>query len=341
MIKVGIIGGTGYTAQELLRLLYMHPHVKVEFLTSRETGNSIDELYPNLTGCYDLPLVQYSPALFDTVDVVFIALPHGLSAEIVQDALQYPVKIIDLGADFRFEIREMYQDWYKIDAPKDELLSQALYGLPELHREQIKGKKLIANPGCYVTCSILTLAPVVKNKLVAPNSIIVDAKSGVSGAGRNLKINNLFFECNESLTPYNINGHRHTPEIEKELQKLTDEPIVISFTPHLVPMNRGIIVTAYAQLSKDITEEELRALYHEFYSNEYFVKVVNQPPSTKHVKGSNQTHIYVSIDKRTNRLIAVGALDNLVKGASGQAVQNMNILFGFDEKLGLDQIGVL
>ena len=340
MISVGIVGATGYTGEELLRLLYSHPNVQVKFITSRDAGVNIEEHYPNLTGFYDMTLVQYNKSLLKDVDVIFIALPHGHAEPIVLDALEAGIKVIDLGADFRFDDPDLYEAWYHIPAPKKELLSQAIYGLPELHRDKIKTAQLIGNPGCYVTCSILTLAPAIANDLIDFNSIIIDAKSGISGAGRAAKLGSHFVECNENMHPYNIGTHRHTGEIEKELSLLANERLTLSFTPHLTPMSRGILSTCYGTIKRNISLDEIKNLYLDFYKEEGFVKVLSGIPQTKFVKGSNLCHIHVDLDERTNRLIAVGAIDNLMKGASGQAVQNMNIMFGLDEKTALDTIPI-
>lgn len=339
MVNVGVVGATGYAGEQLVWILHKHSHVKINFLcTHNYAGVEFSEIYRNFSGfladqCIDMDLAFER---LEGIDVLFIALPHGKAFKLVEKALSLGVKVIDLGADFRLNNKELYEEWYELEHEMPTLLQDAVYGLPELNRDKIKNCKLVANPGCYPTATILGLAPLLHNKWIAPNSIIIDAKSGVSGAGRSANIATLFTECNESIKAYGVPGHRHTPEIEQELSKLAGETAVVSFSPHLVPMNRGILSTCYGTLKADITIEEVTALYREFYQGEYFVKLVDALPETRWVRGSNLCHIGVRIDKRTNRVIVLSVIDNLIKGAAGQAVQNMNIMLGLKETEGLD-----
>lgn len=340
MIKVGIIGATGYTGVELIRLLSRHPEVSLAGLTSQTyAGKGFPDVFPSLEGYTDLLLEpQEAGDLAERCDVVFTALPHGVSMEVVETVKDKGKKVIDLGADYRFDDVETYERWYKLEHKTPVLAQEAVYGLPEIHREEIRKADVIGNPGCYPTSIILGLAPLLKHKLVDPKTIIADSKSGVSGGGRGLNLAFHYAECNENFKAYNIGIHRHTPEIEQELGKLAGEKVTVSFTPHLVPMTRGILSTIYASLDKQQSVEELLSLYREFYAKEYFVRIhpPGQYPQTKWVYGSNFCDIGLAVDPRTNRVIVVSAIDNLVKGASGQAVQNMNILFDIPEKTGLD-----
>lgn len=339
MIKAGIIGSTGYAGNEIVRLLLGHKDVEIVWYGSR---SYIDERYANVyrnyfqivdSACLDDNMEE----LCEKADVIFTATPQGLCASLVNDDILSKVKIIDLSADFRIKDVSVYEQWYGITHKSPQYIQEAVYGLCELNREQIKGARLVANPGCYTTCSILSLYPAVKEGIIEPQSIIIDAKSGTSGAGRGAKVNNLFCEVNESMKAYGVGTHRHTPEIEEQLSYACGKDIKLIFTPHLVPMNRGILVTAYANLAKDVTEEEIRAVYGKYYANEQFVRVLDKDvcPETRWVEGSNYVDVNVKIEPRTNRLIVMGALDNLVKGAAGQAVQNMNLMFDFKETEGL------
>ena len=279
-------------------------------------------------------------ALADAADVIFTATPQGLCASLVNEDVLNKVKIIDLSADFRIKDVEVYEKWYGIKHKSPSYIKEAVYGLCEINREDIKGARLIANPGCYTTCSILTCYPLVKEGLIDPNTIIVDAKSGTSGAGRGAKTANLFCEVNENMKAYGVATHRHTPEIEEQLGYAAGYPITINFTPHLVPMNRGILATAYASLKEGVTEEQIRAAYDKYYANEKFVRVLKPGvcPETRWVEGSNYVDVNFKVDPRTHRVIMMGAIDNLVKGAAGQAVQNMNLAFGLDESTGLNLV---
>ena len=278
--------------------------------------------------------------LFRSVDVIFTATPQGLCAFLVNEEILSKVKIIDLSADFRIKDVKVYEEWYKLEHKSPQFIEEAVYGLCEINREDVKKARLVANPGCYTTCSILTCYPLVKEGIIDPNTIIVDAKSGTSGAGRGAKVDNLFCEVNENMKAYGVATHRHTPEIEEQLGYACGEKITINFTPHLVPMNRGILATAYASLKKDVTYEEVKAIYDKYYADEKFVSVLEKDvcPQTKWVEGSNYVDVNFKIDPRTNRIIMMGAIDNLVKGAAGQAVQNMNLMFGLKESEGLELV---
>lgn len=342
MIKAGIIGSTGYAGQELVRLLLGHKDVEIVWYGSR---SYIDKKYYDVFRnmfqivedvCKDDNLDE----LAEAVDVIFTATPQGLCASLVSEEVLNKVKIIDLSADFRIKDVATYEKWYGIKHASPEFIPEAVYGLCEINRGDIKGARLIANPGCYTTCSILTAYPLVKEGLIDAQSIIIDAKSGTSGAGRGAKVDNLFCEVNESIKAYGVTTHRHTPEIEEQLGYAAGEKVVLNFTPHLVPMNRGILATEYAKLTKKVTYEEVKAIYDKYYADEKFVRVLekDQCPETKWVEGSNYVDIGFKIDERTGRIIMMGAIDNLVKGAAGQAVQNMNLLFGLPESEGLELV---
>lgn len=340
MIKVGIIGATGYTGVELVRLLARHPGVEIVGLTSQTySEQSFGSVFPSAVNFSDLILEpQDAEALAERCDVIFTALPHGVSMDVVEIMANKGKKVIDLGADYRFDEVGVYEEWYKVQHKTPQLAEKAVYGLPELHRELITQTNVVGNPGCYPTSIILGLAPLLRNCLIDPTTIIADSKSGVSGAGRGLSLGAHYSEVNENFKAYNIGAHRHTPEIEQELEKLAGQKLTISFTPHLVPMTRGILSTIYARLKESGTTGDLLNLYNEFYQNEYFVRVhpQGQYPQTKWVYGSNFCDIGLTVDARTGRVIVVSAIDNLVKGAAGQAVQNMNIMLGLPEKTGLD-----
>lgn len=337
-MKIGIIGATGYTGEELLRLLSSHPEAEVLYITSEsQTGAPINEIYPHFNQFYDKKLA--SMADMDTIaaecDVVFIALPHGHAMEAGKKLSATGVKLIDLGADYRFKDTNVYEKWYKV--PHTHKDAQAVYGLTELYRDQVKTATIVGNPGCYTTASILALAPLVKQGLVELSSIIVDAKSGVSGAGRSLSLGSHFTEVFESVKAYNIAGHRHTPEIEQALTELGGEQVTLSFTPHLIPMARGILSTCYATLKSGVSAANVDEVFYALYSNEYFVRLLGRGgyPATKNTRGSNFCDIGWHVDTRTNRVVVVSAIDNLVKGAAGQAVQNMNVMLGLQEQTGL------
>ena len=339
MIKVGIIGSTGYAGQELVRILLQHPDAEIVWYGSR---SYIDKKYSEVFGNMfqlvdDKCMGENMDELAKKADVIFTATPQGLCGSLVSEEILKNTKIIDLSADFRIKDVAKYEKWYGIKHQSPEFIKEAVYGLCEVNREDVKNARLIANPGCFPTCSTLSIYPMAKEGLIDMNSIIIDAKSGTSGAGRGAKVANLYCEVNESIKPYGVASHRHTPEIEDQLSYASGEEVLINFTPHLVPMNRGILVTAYANLAKDVTYEDVKAAYDKYYDKEYFVRVLPKDvcPETRWVEGGNFVDIGFKIEPRTNRIIAMGALDNLVKGAAGQAVQNMNLLFGFDENEGL------
>ncbi len=342
MIKAGIIGSTGYAGQELVRLLMQHPDVEIVWYGSRSyIDQQYADVFQNMFQIVDAKCMDDNmDALADAADVIFTATPQGLCASLVNEDVLNKVKIIDLSADFRIKDVEVYEKWYGIKHKSPSHIKEAVYGLCEINREDIKGARLIANPGCYTTCSILTCYPLVKEGLIDPNTIIVDAKSGTSGAGRGAKTANLFCEVNENMKAYGVATHRHTPEIEEQLGYAAGYPITINFTPHLVPMNRGILATAYASLKEGVTEEQIRAAYDKYYANEKFVRVLKPGvcPETRWVEGSNYVDVNFKVDLRTHRVIMMGAIDNLVKGAAGQAVQNMNLAFGLDEGTGLNLV---
>lgn len=339
MIKVGIIGATGYAGQELVRLLLMREDVKIEWYGSRSyIDKKYYEVFGNMFELVDaVCLDDNMDELAAKVDVIFTATPQGLCSSLVNEDILSKVKIIDLSADFRIKDVATYEKWYNIEHKSPQFIEEAVYGLCEINRDKIKGARLIANPGCYPTCSTLSIYPMMKEGLIDPKSVIIDAKSGTSGAGRGAKINNLYCEVNESIKAYGVTNHRHTPEIEEQLSYAAGEQVLINFTPHLVPMNRGILVTAYANLKKNVTYDEVKAIYDKYYKDEFFVRVLDKDvcPETRWVEASNFVDVNFKIDERTNRIVMMGAMDNLVKGAAGQAVQNMNILFGLEENKGL------
>ena len=342
MVKVGIIGATGYAGNELVRLLMGHKDVEIMWYGSRSyIDKKYAEVYQNMFEIVeDTCLDDNMEELASKVDVIFTATPQGFLAGVLTEEILSKVKIIDLSADFRIKDVKKYEKWYGIEHKAPQFIDEAVYGLCEINREDIKKARLIANPGCYPTCSTLSIYPLLKEGLIDPNTIIIDAKSGTSGAGRGAKVPNLYCEVNESIKAYGVATHRHTPEIEDQLGYACGQEVLINFTPHLVPMNRGILVTAYASLTKDVTYEEVKAAYDKYYKDEFFVRVLNKDvcPQTRNVEGSNFVDVNFKIDPRTKRVIMMGAIDNLVKGAAGQAVQNMNLMFGFDENEGLKQI---
>lgn len=342
MIKVGIIGATGYAGSELVRILLGHKDVEIKWYGSRSyIDKKYASIYQNFFQLVDANCMDDNmEVLADQVDVIFTATPQGLCASLVNEEILSKVKIIDLSADFRIKDVKVYEEWYKLEHKSPQFIEEAVYGLCEINREDVKKARLVANPGCYTTCSILTCYPLVKEGIIDPNTIIVDAKSGTSGAGRGAKVDNLFCEVNENMKAYGVATHRHTPEIEEQLGYAYGEKITINFTPHLVPMNRGILATAYASLKKDVTYEEVKAIYDKYYADEKFVRVLEKDvcPQTKWVEGSNYVDVNFKIDPRTNRIIMMGAIDNLVKGAAGQAVQNMNLMFGLKESEGLELV---
>ncbi len=347
MIKAGIIGSTGYAGQEIVRLLLQHKEVEIEWFGSQsyidkkyyEVFGNMFQLVENLCQADDVE------KLAEEVDVIFMATPQGYCASVMNERVLSKAKVIDLSADFRIKDVKVYEEWYGMEHKTPQYIEEAVYGLCEVNREAVKKARLIANPGCYPTCTFLSIYPLAKEGLIDMSTIIVDAKSGVSGAGRGAKVNNLYCEVNETIKAYGVGNHRHTPEIEEQLSYAAKEEVTISFTPHLVPMNRGILTTSYAKLNTDgfkragmeISYETIKAVYDKYYAEEYFVRVLDKgvPPETRWVEGSNFVDVNFKIDPRTNRVVMMGALDNVVKGAAGQAVQNMNLMFGFAENEGL------
>ena len=342
-MKVGIINVTGYAGGELARILFRHPHVEITSVTGRSAaGQRLGQFFPHLSGL-NLTITE---DLSGSVDIVFSALPHAASAERVGPIVDQGGRAIDLSADFRLTDLEEYSRWYKVDHPCPELIDEAVYGLPELHRDSIASARLVAVPGCYPTSAILALAPAVKAGIIEPD-VIVDAKSGVSGAGRGLSLTTHFSEVNENLMAYSVDGHRHLPEITQELGELDHSTVPkVTFLTHLIPMTRGILSSCYAPLkegaigSGEAARSEVREIYASFYRSEPFTRVVEDPPMTKHTLGNNDCVVYPTVDIRTNRLIVISCLDNLVKGAAGQAVQSMNLMCGFPEDEGLRQLAL-
>ena len=342
MIKAGIIGSTGYAGGELVRLLMQRDDTEIVWYGSKSyIGQPYASIYQNMFQVVEADCLDDNmTAMAEQADVIFTATPQGLCASLMNEEVLAKTKVIDLSADFRIKDVAVYEQWYQIAHASPSFIGEAVYGLPEINREQIRGARLIANPGCYPTCSFLTIYPLVKEGIIDLNTLIIDAKSGTSGAGRGAKVDNLYCEVNESMKAYGVAGHRHTPEIEEQLSYAAGQPVVLSFTPHLVPMDRGILITAYAGLTKTVSEQEIKAIYDRYYADEYFVRVLNEgfTPQTRWVKGSNFVDINFKIDLRTNRIIMMGAMDNLVKGAAGQAIQNMNLMFGLEENKGLKQL---
>ena len=341
-MKVGILNITGYAGSELARILYRHPEVEITSVTGRSAaGQQLNEIFPHLTAM----ALTIEPELSGSLDLVFSALPHKASAEACIPVLEQGVKVVDISADFRLKQSDQYQQWYGVDHPDPTFLEEAVYGLTELHRNDVKTSRLVANPGCYPTSAILGLAPAVAEGIITQD-IIVDSKSGVSGGGRSLTLTNHFSEVNENVFAYALNGHRHLPEITQELDPLTKTPLNLTFLTHLIPMPRGILSSCYTTLLDpgkwvgDDGKQKIIDLYQDYYSNDPFVQVVRTPPQTKQTLGNNLCLVHPSIDQRTGRLIVISCLDNLVKGAAGQAVQNMNVMYGFPEETSLEALAV-
>ncbi|MDO8472522.1 MAG: N-acetyl-gamma-glutamyl-phosphate reductase [Dehalococcoidia bacterium] len=339
-IKVGIINVTGYVGADLARILARHPHVEITSVTGRsEAGRKLAEVFPHLAAI-DLTI---QPELGD-VDIAFSALPHKASAEVVIPLVKMGLRVIDNSADFRLKDPVEYQRWYEHVHPGPDMLASAVYGLPEIHREQIRKATLVANPGCYPTSAILGLAPALKAGLTEGH-IVVDSKSGVSGAGRTLKLESHFCEVNENVSAYGLKGHRHLPEIVQELSEISGKPLSLTFVPHLMPMTRGMLSSCYAKLIAGTltgagAQTEVRNIYRDFYKDAPFVRIVDAPPQTKHTLGSNMCLVHPAIDHRTGTLVVISCIDNLVKGAAGQAVQNMNLMFGLPETMGIDMLAL-
>jgi len=345
MLKVAIVGAAGYTGGELFRILLRHPRVEVTYLAERKVyqGKRIDEVYPNLKAKTNLKFEELNLSKIGKLaDLVFLALPDGVAMNLAPEILKKGKKVIDFSGDFRLKNVDTYKEWYKIKHKNPALVKKAVYGLPEIYKKKIRRASLIANPGCYATSAILGLAPLMDKDIANLSNIIIDSKSGVSGAGRSLSTVTHFPECNESMKAYKIGLHDHTPEIEQELGKLAQKKIKVSFTPHLIPLSRGILSTIYLSLKRRISVKELLRIYREFYQDAPFVRVLKKDelPSTKFVYAGNYLDLGIVVDKRVGRLVIVTAIDNLVKGAAGQAVENMNIMFGNDETLGLEEAGI-
>lgn len=342
MIKTAVLGATGYAGIELVRILSSHPEADIRVLGSQSfDGQPISEVYKNFAHVLELECEKLDLDKVSECDVAFTALPHGASKDVIPSLIDRGLKVIDLSGDFRYDDVKVYEEWYGQKHSSPELLAESVYGLPELYRDRIKDARLIGNPGCYTTCSILGAYPLLKSGLGSSENVIVDAKSGVTGAGRGLALAYHFCECTENTKAYKVATHRHTSEIEQELSKAAGREVTISFTPHLIPQKRGILSTIYINLNKECTTEELVELYKDFYKGEYFIRVkkAGELPETKHVAGSNFVDIGIVADPRTKRAVIVSALDNIYKGAAGQAVQNMNLMFGLDEKTGIENAG--
>lgn len=341
MIKISVVGATGYAGAELVRILSKHPEAEIVHLVSKSyAGQKMSDIYESFMNICDIKLegMDVNKIASDS-DVVFTALPHGASKEIIPAIAEKGVKIIDFSADYRYKDPEIYKQWYGTEHGSPQLLGKSVYGLCELYRNEIAGAAIIGNPGCYTTCSILALAPLVENKLIDFKSIVIDAKSGVTGAGRSEALDYSFCECTENMKAYKIAKHRHTSEIEQELSALAGEEIVLSFTPHLIPLKRGVLATCYAELrDKSYSAQQLIDLYKSYYKDDYFIRIYDcgKLPETHHVAGSNFVDMGLAVDERTGRVIVVSCIDNIVKGAAGQAVQNMNIMFGLPESMGID-----
>jgi len=345
MIRVGIVGAGGYAGITLVQILLRHGETEVVWVMSEEAhkGKRVADLYPHLTGEVDLTYqtLEDLDKNLKSVDLVFLALPHGIAMNHVPKILEAGKKVIDLGADYRFSDNAVFEKWYHVKHSTEKYLKEAVFGLPELYREQIKKAKLIGNPGCYPTASILGAAPLVKNKLIELDSLIVDAKSGVSGAGRGVSLKTHFCERNEGMEAYAVTTHRHMGEIEYQLSKVAGKDLTVTFVPHLAPMNRGILATIYAKLKQTTDNKQLTSIYREFYKNEPFVRIFDgKLPNTKFVAGTNYCDIAVEVNEVTGKVIVLSAIDNLVKGAAGQAVQNMNLIYGFEETTGLKEIAL-
>lgn len=337
--KIGIVGATGYTGSELVRLLSQHPDVTLELVTSEsQAGNKLTSIHPHLTDIVDIELHSVKEVGNYKLDLVFLALPHTVSMNFVKEHGLDEFITIDLSGDFRFQSRGIYEEWYKKTHIAPDYLEQAVYGLPELFRDQIRNARLVANPGCYPTSAILALAPLLKSGMIEANGIVVDSKSGVTGAGAKAKPNTHFPDLFGNFSAYAIAEHRHAPEIESTLNHYSGYSAQVLFTPHLLPIDRGILTTTYSTPRKSVSKELVEELYVSTYEKEHFVRIADQPPQLKHVRGSNYCDIFVTYDERTSKIITVSTIDNLVKGAAGQAVQNMNIIFGLIESTGLKQI---
>ena len=337
MIKASVIGATGYAGAELVRMLLSHPEVKIEFLASRSyEGQQLSSVYPNIHTT-DIKLCGLDiDKIAKASDVVFCALPHGVSAKTSAELLQYGTRVIDLSGDLRYDDEKIYEKWYGMEHTNPDIMKKAVLGLTEIYKDKIAEASIVANPGCYTTCSILALYPLLAEGVIDDKCIIIDAKSGATGAGRGAKTNLLFCEIDENIKAYGLTNHRHTSEIEQELSKAAGKEIVLSFTPHLVPMKRGILSTIYADFKNNADDKDVEAAYKKYYGDSPFINFTGSDiPETKHVAGSNRLDIGLKTDPRLNKAVIVSVLDNIVKGAGGQAIQNMNVMFGLDETAGL------
>lgn len=341
MIKTAIIGATGYTGSELVRLIHNHPEIDLQLITSESrAGERFSDVHPHFNGIVDMELQSVEAVDGYDLDVVFLALPHGVSMAYAKKFQDKDFKIIDLSGDFRLSSPAVYQDWYQKEHVFAPGFEQAVYGLPELHREAIKKSRLAANPGCYPTSAILGLAPLVSNGLIDERQIVVDSKSGVTGAGVKAKPTTHYSNVSDNFKSYGLKNHRHTIEIEEQLGALSGNGLQVQFTPHLLPVDRGILSTIYTQPSDQVSEEQLRTVYADFYKDHPFVRLRETAPTLKDVRGTNFCDLYVTYDERTNRIITIAVIDNLVKGAAGQAIQNLNLMFGLEETTGLDIVAV-
>ena len=344
MINVGIIGATGYVGIEIVRLLQNHPGVNIASVVSQSfSGRKISDVYPNLKNVFEMECQELDiDKISQEADIFITALPHGVSKEVIPRLIEKGKRVIDHSGDFRYKSVEVYEKWYNTKHEMPELLNLAVYGLPEIYRDKIAEAQIVANPGCYPTCSILGIAPLLANNLIETQNIIIDAASGVTGAGRNTELPYQFCECTENFKAYKVATHRHTSEIEQELSLIAKEEILVSFTPHLVPMKRGMLCTIYANLKFKKSSSELLKMYRDYYKNEFFIRILDEGklPETKYVAGSNYIDIGLVVDERLNRVIVLSALDNLGKGAAGQAVQDLNIMCGLPENMGLTAPGL-
>jgi N-acetyl-gamma-glutamyl-phosphate reductase len=339
MIDIGIIGATGYTGSEMVRLLYNHPSVNIKLITSESRkGERFSDVHPQFTGLVDMELIAAEDAVGQPLDAVFLALPHGVSMSYVASFKDQDFKIIDLSGDFRLSSPEVYEDWYSKKHTFVEGFGRAVYGLPELHRTNIKKADLVANPGCYPTSAILGLSPLVEAGLIDENSILVDSKSGITGAGIKAKPTTHYSNVSDNFKAYGLKRHRHTIEIEEQLSGVSGGTVSVQFTPHLLPVDRGILSTIYSTPKKAVSEADIQDIYRNFYGSHPFVRLREVPPSLKDVRGSNFCDLFVTYDDRTNRIITIAVIDNLVKGAAGQAMQNMNLMFGLKETAGFTQL---
>jgi len=341
MFNVGIIGATGYTGSELVRILFNHPDVSIKVITSEShKGKKFSDIHPQFQGIVDYNLKSANEITPNELDIVFLALPHGISMEFVKKLIKEDIRIIDLSGDFRLSNKPVYEEWYKKEHTFPEGFDQAVFGIPELYEDKIKEAKLVANPGCFPTGAILALAPLISNNLIDKKKVIIDSKTGVTGAGVNPKLVTHFPNVNDNFKPYGIKTHRHTIEVQEQLSIIGKEDVTVQFTPHLLPVDRGILTSTYTTPLKKITEDKLKTLYKNFYSASGFIRIIEDLPELKNVRATNYVDIYPAYDIRTNNILVFSAIDNLVKGAAGQAVQNMNVMLNLKQETGLNQVPV-